>query len=205
MKLSRLGICGVLGFLSYLAMVVFSPLAYPGYDWKSMAVSELSAVDSPSRELAGQLNSLFGPCAVVSIMAVCVAVAGCKSKKLRVGVYLFAAMEWLCNVGYQCFPWVSDVENLCVQNIMHLAITVAVVISSIVSLILIAVGAKKEGMKSLGIWAVVCLAAMFAGAIGTNALPKSLFGIAERFSTFSAVVFNAILGIYLFLGRFDRQ
>lgn len=138
-------------------------------------------------------------------MAVCVAVAGCKSKKLRVGVYLFAAMEWLCNVGYQCFPWVSDAENLCIQNVMHLAITVAVVVSSIVSLILIAIGAKKEGMKSLGIWAVVCLAAMFAGAIGTNALPKSLFGIAERFSTFSAVVFNAILGIHLFLGKFDRQ
>ena len=52
MKLSRLGICGVLSLLSYLAMVIFSPLAYPGYDWMRMAVSELSAVGAPSRELA---------------------------------------------------------------------------------------------------------------------------------------------------------
>lgn len=71
MKLSRLGICGVLSLLSYLAMVVFSPLAYPGYDWMRMAVSELSAVGAPSRELAAQLNSLFGPCGIVSVMEVC--------------------------------------------------------------------------------------------------------------------------------------
>lgn len=51
---------------------VFSSLAYPGYDWMSMAVSELSAVGAPSRELAAQLNSLFGSCAVLSIMAVLV-------------------------------------------------------------------------------------------------------------------------------------
>lgn len=62
MKLSHLGIFGSLSLLSYGAMVLFSPLAYPGYDWMSMAVSDLSAVGAPSRELAAQLNSLFGPC-----------------------------------------------------------------------------------------------------------------------------------------------
>ena len=32
--------------------------------------------------------------------------------------------------------------------------------------------------------------------------PKTVFGIFERMSTFSAVVFNAVLGWYLFVGRF---
>ena len=54
-----------------------------------MAVSELSAVGAPSRELAAQLNSLFGPCALVSVMAVCVAIANCEIKKVRLGVYFF--------------------------------------------------------------------------------------------------------------------
>ncbi len=31
MKLKHLGICGIVSLLSYTAMVVFSPLAYPGY------------------------------------------------------------------------------------------------------------------------------------------------------------------------------
>lgn len=205
MKLSRLGICGVLSLLSYLAMVIFSPLAYPGYDWMRMAVSELSAVGAPSRELAAQLNSLFGPCGIVSVMAVCVAVAGCRTGKLRLGVYCFAAMEWLCMVGYSCFPWASEADHLIFQNVMHLAITVLVVLLSIVSLVLIAVSARKETLRSLGIWAGICLAAMLVGAVGTNALPQSVFGIFERLSTISAVVFNAVLGWYLFSGKLSTS
>ena len=95
MKLSHLGIFGLISLLSYAAMVIFSPFAYPGYDWMSMPVSELSAVGAPSKELAVQLNSLFGPCAIVSVMAVCVIVKNINSKVLRIGVYLFAVMEWL--------------------------------------------------------------------------------------------------------------
>lgn len=205
MKLSRLGICGVLSLLSYLAMVIFSPLAYPGYDWMRMAVSELSAVGAPSRELAAQLNSLFGPCGIVSVMAVCVAVVGCRTGKLRLGVYCFAAMEWLCMVGYSCFPWVSEADHLIFQNVMHLAITVLVVLLSIVSLVLIAVSARKENLRSLGIWAGICLAAMLVGAVSTNALPQSVFGIFERLSTISAVVFNAVLGWYLFSGKLSTS
>lgn len=45
MKKSLLNYCGLLGivaFLSYTAAVVFSPMAYPGYDWMAQAVSDLS-------------------------------------------------------------------------------------------------------------------------------------------------------------------
>ncbi|SEL28483.1 hypothetical protein SAMN04487770_10873 [Butyrivibrio sp. ob235] len=41
MKLTKLGICGIISLLSYTAMVVFSPLVYPGYDWLSMAAAWL--------------------------------------------------------------------------------------------------------------------------------------------------------------------
>lgn len=203
MRLSKLGICGIISLLSYTAMVVFSPLAYPGYDWMSMAVSELSAAGAPSKELAGQLNALFGPCALVSIMAVCMVVADSRSKSFRIGIYLFAVMEWCCNVGYECFPWISDEDALAFQNIMHIAVTVAVVALSIVSLLVIAIGAKKDNRKTIEVWAIISLAAMLGGAIGTQILPQMLFGIAERISTFSVVVFNAVLGIELLRGSFN--
>lgn len=186
-------------------MVVFSPLAYPGYDWMTMAVSDLGAAGAPSAALASQLNALFGPCAVVSIMAVCVAAAGRKSKVFRWGIYLYAAMEWLCNVGYTCFPWVAGADSSHFQNRMHLAVTVLVVVFSLAGLIMIGIGAGKENLKSLRIWAFVCLAAMLIGPMGTSLLPPSVFGLFERFSTFSAVVFNAVLGMYLFLGKFDEK
>lgn len=204
-RLRLLGILGVISLLSYTAMVVFSPLAYPGYDWLSMAVSDLSAEGAPSEDLASQLNALFGPCGLVSIMAVCVGVVGCKSKMLKLGIYFFTAMEWACNVGYDLFPWVKDAPASNPQNFMHLLVTVLVVVLSLTSLVLVAFGAQKEQMRSLSIWAIVCLAAMTIGPIGTALLPKAVFGLFERFSTFSAVVFNAVLGIYLAKGCFTSR
>ena len=55
MNLRKLGIFGLISLLSYTAMVVFSPLAYPGYDWMSMAVSDLTAEGAPSLQLATKL------------------------------------------------------------------------------------------------------------------------------------------------------
>lgn len=204
-RLRMLGILGIISLLSYTAMVVFSPLAYPGYDWLSMAVSDLSAEGAPSEELAGQLNALFEPCGLVSIMAVCVGAAGCKSKVLKLGIYFFEAMEWACNVGYSLFPWVKDAPSSNPQNVMHLAVTVLVVVFSLVSLVLVAIGARGEKIETLSIWAIVCLAAMLIGPIGTALLPKAVFGLFERFSTFSAVVFNGVLGIFLMKGRFSME
>lgn len=204
MNLRKLGIFGLISLLSYTAMVVFSPLAYPEYDWMSMAVSDLTAEGAPSLQLATRLNALFGPCSVVSIMAVCVAIAGSKSKMFKSGVYSFAGMEWICNVGYTMFPWVADALNFSPQNICHLIVTILVVVLSLAALIMIFISAKHEGLKSLGMWAMVCLGAMVLGPIGTGLLPKAVFGIFERLSTFSAVIFNAVLGVYLLAGKFDR-
>jgi hypothetical protein len=186
-------------------MVVFSPLVYPGYDWLSMAVSELSAAGAPSAELAGRLNALYGPCGLVSVMAVCVASRNLKTKLLRFGIYFFAAMEWISDVGYKFFPWVADADSSHPQNVMHLIVTALVVIFSLAALILSMIGAKKEGMKSLFIWSCVCLAAMLLGPIGTGIMPKAVFGLFERFSIFSAVTFNAVLGTFLLLGKFGKS
>ena len=59
---SLLNYCGLLGvaaFLSDTAAVVFSPLAYSGYDWMAQAVSDLSASNAPSLRLWNQLSSLY--------------------------------------------------------------------------------------------------------------------------------------------------
>ena len=202
-RLRMFGIFGIISLLSYTAMVVFAPLAYPGYDWMSMAVSDLSAEGAPSQALAEQLNAFYGPCGLVSIMSVCLGVTGCRSEVLKAGIYCFAVMQWVCSVGYTLFPWVSGVSASHAQNVMHLLVTVLVVVLSLAALILVAIGAAKEPMRSLHVWAIVCLLAMLVGPIGTALLPKAVFGLFERFSTFSAVVFNAVLGIFLMKGKFE--
>ena len=58
----KLGLLGLVSFLSYTAAVVFAPLAYPGYDWMAQAVSDLSAANAPSLALWNQLSSLYNVC-----------------------------------------------------------------------------------------------------------------------------------------------
>ena len=69
-----IGLLGIVSFLSYTAAVLFAPLAYPDYNWLSQAVSDLSAVNSPSLMLWNQLASFYEICGIVSIMTVCIAV-----------------------------------------------------------------------------------------------------------------------------------
>lgn len=197
-----LGLLGVVSLLSYTAAVVFAPLGYPGYDWMKQAVSDLSATDAPSRVLWNQLSCLYGVCGMVSIMMVCVFIQGKLNKTLRIGIYTFAAMNWVSNVGYALFPLSSSGYAGTFQDVMHVyVITMLVVVLSIASLILIMVGGyRKKYYRPLATWATIALATMFIGAIGINVVPREYFGIFERFSVFAATGFNAVLGVYLFSG-----
>ena len=198
---SLLNYCGLLGvaaFLSYTAAVVFSPIAYPGYDWMAQAVSDLSASNAPSLRLWNQLSSLY-ICTLVCAMMVCVGIQGKKNRLLRVGIYLFTIMEWVSAVGFGMFPLSDSGYAGTFQDKMHIFSTVIVVLLSIVSLVLIIIaGAKDKSCRSYGIFAAIALDMMMVGGIGMNIVPKDYFGIVERFSVFAATGFQAVLGIYLY-------
>ena len=49
--INYLGILGIISLISYTLAVIFSPLGYPGYNWMSQAVSDLSAQNAPSKML----------------------------------------------------------------------------------------------------------------------------------------------------------
>ena len=197
-----LGLTGVAALVSYTLAVVISPSAFPGYNWMEQAVSDLSAETAPSRMLWNQIAALYGVCSVVCATCVSVYVSETRisTALFRTGIYLFAIMNWISNVGYAMFPLAdSGKEIASFQEIMHMAVTAAVVILSIASLVcLIIAGFRKGGIRGIGIWAAAALIMMMIGAIGQGAVPPQYFGIVERFSVFAAVGFNAVLGIYLF-------
>ena len=202
--INRLGLLGVVSFLSYAAAVVFSPLAYPGYDWMSQAVSDLSAANAPSRVLWNQITTGYAACTLICVMMVSVMVQSKFNKILRIGIYLFAAMNWVSMIGFSLFPLSeSGIGGTTFQDTMHIVITVVVVLLSIASLTMIVGGLRKREFVSLGVCAAVALFLMFVGAIGVNAAPREYFGVFQRFSNLiSANGFLAVLGIYLFTGKF---
>lgn len=201
-KKSFLNYCGLLGvvaLLSYTAAVVFSPLAYPGYNWMAQAVSDLSASNAPSLQLWNQLSSLYGVCTLVCAMMVCIGIQGRKSRLLRVGIYLFTIMEWVSAVGFTMFPLSDSGYAGTFQDKMHIFSTAVVVLLSILSLVLIIVaGVKDRGCRSYSIFAAIALGMMLVGALGMNIVPKEYFGVVERFSVFAATGYNAVLGVELF-------
>ncbi len=197
--LQKLGLLGVVSLLSYTAAVVFSPLAYPGYNPMAQAVSDLSAANAPSLSLWNSLSAFYNVCEVVCATVVCIGIQGQKTKLLRSGVYLFAVMEWVSAVGYRMFPLSESGYAGKFGDVMHMAITAAVVLLSIVSLsLIIAAGAKSNSCRAYGICAGIALFMMLVGALGTAVVPAGWFGVVERFSVFAATGFNAALGILLF-------
>ena len=146
----KLGLLGVLSFLSYAAAVVLAPLAYPGYDWMAQAVSDLSAADAPSLALWNQLSALYNVCEVVCVAVVCIGIQGQKTRLLRTGIYLFAIMEWISAAGYRMFPLSSSGYAGAFQDMMHMVVTALVVLLSIVSLsVIIAAGVKERSWPVL--------------------------------------------------------
>ena len=193
------GLLGIVALLSYTAAVVFSPLAYPGYNWMAQAVSDLSATNAPSLRLWNQLSSLYNICTLICAMMVCAGIQGKGSRLLRSGIYLFTAMEWISAAGFSMFPLSDSGYAGTFQDKMHILSTILVVLLSIVSLvILIIAGVKRKEYRSFGVFAGIALGMMLVGALGMNIVPEEYFGVVERFSVFAAVGYNAVLGIELF-------
>ncbi len=51
--------CGVASSALYVLMNIIGPMEYPGYDWRSQTVSELSAVGAPTRPLWAAMGALY--------------------------------------------------------------------------------------------------------------------------------------------------
>lgn len=201
----KLGLLGIVSFLSYAAAVIFAPLAYRGYDPLAQAVSDLSAANAPSLALWNQLSALYNACEVVCATVVCIGIGGRKTRLLRAGVYLFAVMEWVSAVGYRMFPLSDSGYAGAFQDVMHMVVTALVVLLSVVSLtVIIVAGARSGNCRSYGVCAGIALGMMLVGAVGVKLVPAEYFGIAERFSVFAATGYNAALGIHLFCGRTEK-
>lgn len=206
--INYMGLLGVVSLLSYLAAMIFSPSAYPGYDSMSQAVSDLSAANAPSRDRWDMLASFYNAFTLPCLFAACIFIRGKLNKPLRAGIYIFTLMSCISKIGYGMFP-LSDSGNAGkFQDVMHVyVVTPSVVMLSIASLAAIMVGGyrSKGKYRTIAICATVALGMMFAGPIGMGAFPKAYFGIFERFSVLAATGFTAVIGICLFNGFGERE
>lgn len=194
-----LTLLGVVGVLFYFLHVLFGRINYPGYNALKQAVSDLTATTSPSREIAAPLSTVYAIFTAAACTVLCIFFQGKEQRIFRIGIYLFAIMQWLSAVGYTLFPLSDSGYSGQFQDIMHMVVTGFVVPLSITSMILIAVGCLKNKMnKAFGVLTIVVLGMMAVGSISTGIVSPECFGVPERISVYSIVVYTGLLSIFAF-------
>jgi len=193
-----LSLSGVVAAVFYFLHIYFGKQNYPNYNSLSQAVSDLTAIDAPSFIIASRFSSLYSLFAVLGCTFLCLIVSNQINKTFRLGIYLYTIMNWVSSVGYTLFPLSGKGFQGSFQDIMHLyVVTITVVLLSIVSLILIFIGGRRnKETKIIAILGLISLLLMFIGSIGTGIAPIEYFGVLERFSVFSVVIYTALLGLF---------
>lgn len=179
---------------------------YPGYNALKQAVSDLTAANAPSREIAASLSTVYAIFTAAACIVLCIFFQGREQKTFRIGIYLFTIMQWLSAVGYALFPLSDSGYSGEFQDVMHMVVTGFVVPLSIASMILIAVAClKNKKDKCFGILTIVILGLMAIGSIGTGIVSPKYFGVPERISVYSVVVYTGMLSIFAFFKSYKDK
>jgi hypothetical protein len=172
---------------------------YTGYNPLTQAVSDLTASNSPSRNIGSIFSMLYGICTVIFAISFFIYYKGRLNKFVTLGAVAFCIMAIVSFLGYSFFPLSSSDYAGTVQDKMHILITIFVVAFIIISLTLFCIGFfRTEKYKSLGIISLCAFIFLAIGAILVNIVPKEYFGVAERINIYSVIIYTCVLSIWMY-------
>jgi hypothetical membrane protein len=196
MKLSLkfLLICGFISTLIYITTDIFSGLITPGYSFNSQTVSELSAIGAPTKSLWTLITFIYNPLLILFSLGIF------QTTKNKILSFSLAA------IGVLGFIWLLFPMNLrghigSSNDSMHLVMVVITIVSMITMIIS---GANVHG-KNFRLYSILTLIIMILFGIVTGQqaanvaanLPTPMMGITERFSSYSPLIWIAVLSLVL--------
>jgi hypothetical membrane protein len=187
---------GILSVIFYFLHVMIGQMNYPNYDFLSQAVSDLTSDSSPSKGIARFFSSLYGIFSSLAVIGFLYTFRNERQKLLKIGIYLLSSMYLISAVGYALFPLSSTTEINNFQNIMHIVVTILVVLLTISSLIILAISFKKNSQSIYFILTILTFSILMIGSITMGLVPKAYFGLAERFSVFSVVLYLLVISYF---------
>ena len=190
---------GVAGVVFYFFHVLFGTLFYTGYDPMAQAISDLTASNSPSKNIAMPFSFLYGIFTVIFSTYFFVYFKQKINKCVTFGAGIFCVMTIVSFLGYTFFPLSESGYAGTFQDKMHMVVTVIVVLFTIIALISFIIGfLKTEKLKYLAIISLCTFLLLLTGSMLMNILPKEYFGIAERINVYSIVIYTGILSFWMF-------
>jgi hypothetical membrane protein len=190
---------GVIGVLFYFLHVLLGTLFYEGYNPMAQAISDLTASNSPSRNIARPFSFFYGIFTVIFSTCFFMYFKQKINRYVTFGAGFFCIMTIVSFFGYTFFPLSESGYAGTFQDIMHMAVTVAVVLLTIISLILFMIGFfRTQNLRYLGIVSLCTFLLLLTGAMLLNIFPSELFGIAERINVYSIVIYTGILSFWMY-------
>ncbi len=202
-------ICGILSSLLYVAMNILGAMRWEGYSFISQSVSELSAIDAPSRSLLVPLGITYQ--VLVTVFAWGVWASAGRNRALRiVGGLLFA--YGIIGFAAPFFPMHLRGSGVTLTDTMHKVLTLVTVIFMLFA---IGFGAAAFG-KRFRLYSILTILAlvMFGISAGLNAprieanLPTPWVGVTERINIGVFLLWVVVLAIALLrirpTGKSDR-
>ncbi len=187
---------GMAGVLFYLLHTITGRLLRPEYNPVTDDISSLTAAGAPNRDLLVLLTVLYGIATVLFAAGMIVKSFRIYHGLVRAGWILFLAMNLVSIFGYSLFPLSGDKTQMTFGNMMHIAVTIIVVFSTIAAVFVLAIGyLKQEKMKRLGTFtlfmAFLITITGFLNPIGmANGL--NILGLTER-----AVIYSLHLTVFV--------
>jgi hypothetical protein len=193
-------VCGILASLLYVAMNIFIPMQWPEYDLASQTVSELSAIDAPTRPLWFPLGLLYAALGAAFGLGVLDSAANTRSLQV-LGVLLF--LNGLINLFWPPMHQraVLAAGGATITDTMHLIFAGVTVLLFLLTL---GFGAASFG-KSFRIYSIttIILLAIFGGLTALDAprveadLLTPFAGVWERINTGVYLAWVIVLAILL--------
>lgn len=198
-------VCGILASLLYVAIDILAAMRWEGYSYTAQTVSELSAIDAPTRPLI----VLRGLAYCVLVIAFGLGVWGSASGKraLRVAGGLLVGFGIVDLVAPFTPMHLRGAERT-LTDTMHIILTNVEVLFI---LLIIGSGATASG-KRFRVYSIVTILVLvvfgaLAGLDGprvTANLPTPWVGITERISIFGFMLWVAVLAITLLRAKKDH-
>jgi len=189
---------GIIGAIFYFMHIIFGRIIYVDYNPFAQAISDLTAINSPSRDIALIFSFLYGVFTTIFSFTFFVYFKGKINKIITFGSFIFCVMTIISFLGYTFFPLSEAGYAGTFQDIMHMVVTVLVVFTTSISIILFGIGfIKTNNYKYLGIISLCTFVLLMAGAMLINVLSENYFGIAQRINAYSVVIYIGLLSVWM--------
>lgn len=201
--LQKAAILGAASATVYVLHVVIGGILWDGYSHIEQTISELTGSGAPYAGELRILTVLYGVLALAfSVVVYMLFEKYNVHKTARLGSILLVLMHFTSLFGYALFPLEDNGAVLNTNNMMHLAVTAAIVILTIAAIFSIGIGLMKtKYFKAIGVFTLICGIVLVLSGAGTpfvlsNGIP--IAGLVERINIFTLQLWIFVLSIFLY-------